>query len=41
MQKKIRLKVAIIGPPSSGKSAFINNLLDKKFSPEYTKTVDY
>jgi GTPase Era involved in 16S rRNA processing len=41
MLKKIRLKVAIIGPPFSGKSAFVNNLLEKKFDPFYNKTSDY
>lgn len=41
MSKKIRLKIAIIGPPESGKTSFITNLIEKPFNPQYTKTEGY
>lgn len=41
MQKKIKLKIAVIGSPSSGKTSFINNILSKPFDPEPERTDAY
>lgn len=41
MPKKIRLKIAVIGKPKSGKTCFINNILEKPFCPQYEKTEEY
>ena len=38
MPKTIKMKIAIIGPPNSGKTSFINNFIGKQFNQEYLPT---
>lgn len=41
MPKVIKMKIAVIGAPGSGKSSFIHNLLGKPFKKEHDPTENY
>ena len=38
MPKTIKMKIAVIGAPDSGKSSFIRNLLGKPFKKDHQPT---